>query len=111
MARMTQDSFVRSLSLLNIERSYNFKNSFEVTTMHRVLCDEDEHLRLRDLPSFYACATGLLAQMKYQLENGDEGDRLLDEASDFGMSHNLEDLQASNHGREALEVLRASLAR
>jgi len=102
---------VRGLSLLNIERAYNLRHSFEVTTMHRVLCDEDKHLRLRDLPSFFACGTGLLAQMRYQLEHGDQGDQLLDEARDFGMSQNPEGLRAINPAGEELEALRASLER
>jgi hypothetical protein len=59
-ARSTTNKFVRHLNLLNIENMYNFKKSVEVSTMDRILCDEAIHLTLRDLPSFYGCATGLL---------------------------------------------------
>ena len=50
--------------------------------MDRILCDEVAHLTLRDLPSFYACAADLLTQMKYQLENSDHRDQLLDYANE-----------------------------
>ena len=75
---MTDDQFVRGLNLFNIEKLYNLKKSMEVTTIDRVLCDEDKHLNLRDLPSFYACATGLLSALNYQLDTGDQKNYLLD---------------------------------
>lgn len=65
MARTTPDKFVRSLNLLNAEKLYGLRKSVEVTTIDRVLCDEIKHLNLRDLPSFYACATGLLSALNY----------------------------------------------
>ena len=43
---------------------YGLKKCMEVATIDRILCDEDRHLSLRDLPSFYANANGLLNQMK-----------------------------------------------
>jgi hypothetical protein len=63
ISRLTNDSFVRNLNLLNIEKLYNLAKPTEVTTIDRVLCDEDKHLNLRDLPSFYACASGLLSSL------------------------------------------------
>ena len=79
----TVNRFARCLNLFNLERMYTFKKSVEVSTMNRVLCDEAMHLTLRDLPSFYACAAGLLSQMTYQLENPDNRNGLLQEALEF----------------------------
>lgn len=110
IAKMTSDRFIRSLNLFNIEKLYNFKKSIEVAMMDRILCDEDKHLNLKDLPSFYACATESLSQMSYQLENGAHRDRLLDEALDFGKAeHNLA-LQTNEQLQEALTSLRANLS-
>ena len=59
------NDFVSRLNLISLEQAYGFKKSIEVTTIDRILCDEDKHLSLRDLPSFYASANGLLNQMKF----------------------------------------------
>jgi len=61
LAKMTTDKFTRRLNLFNLEKSYELKKTIEVSTIDRILCDEDKHLNLRDLPSFYACATELLS--------------------------------------------------
>jgi hypothetical protein len=91
IARLTAHRFALCVNLFNIEKLFNLGKSFEVTAMDRVLCDEDQHLNLRDLPSFYACATGLLQQMKYQLECGDHQDKLLEYAYEFGSASHLHD--------------------
>jgi len=52
--------FVQSLNLFNLEKFYGHRKSIEVATIDRILCDEDRHLSLKDLPSFYASANGLL---------------------------------------------------
>ena len=48
---------------MNLEKLYRMRKSVEVTTMDRVLCDEIKHLNLRELPSYFACATGLLSAL------------------------------------------------
>jgi len=58
MARSSK--FVQNLNLFNIEKMYGLRKSMEVSTIDRILCDEDRHLSLKDLPSFYASANGLL---------------------------------------------------
>jgi hypothetical protein len=50
----------RALNLYNIERIFSLEKSFEVVAIDRILCDENKHLTLRDLPSFYASANGML---------------------------------------------------
>jgi len=65
LLRMTADRFAHSLNLLNVERNYNLRKTIEVATIDRILSDEDKHLSLRDLPSFYACATELISTMKH----------------------------------------------
>ena len=76
--------FVQSLNLFNLEKLYGHRKSIEVATIDRILCDEDRHLSLKDLPSFYASANGLLKQMKNQL--GQEGlqDKMINEAYEYG---------------------------
>jgi len=44
-----------------LEKSYELGKTIEVSTIDRILLDEDKHLNLRDLPSFYACAAELLS--------------------------------------------------
>jgi len=45
--------------------------------MDRILYDEHKHLNLRDLPSFFASAQGLLSLFSDHLESGDS-DKLLE---------------------------------
>ena len=82
MARSSK--FVQSLNLFNLEKLYGHRKSIEVATIDRILCDEDRHLSLKDLPSFYASANGLLKQMKNQLGQEDLQDKMLNEAYEFG---------------------------
>lgn len=110
MARITPDKFVRSLNLLNIEKLYGLRKSVEVTTIDRVLCDESQHLNLRDLPSFYACATGLLSALNYQLETGESRDRLLDEACDFGTGESGQAPAREQQAQDLISSVRSNLS-
>mmetsp|Transcript_29535 Transcript_29535/g.44966 ORF Transcript_29535/g.44966 Transcript_29535/m.44966 type:complete len:171 (+) Transcript_29535:7704-8216(+) len=56
-----QSRFPYWLGLFTLEKAYNFPRPVEIVTMDRVLSDENIHLNLRDLPAFFASATGLLS--------------------------------------------------
>ena len=77
--------------------------------MNRVLCDEAMHLTLRDLPSFYACAAGLLSQMTYQLENSDNRNGLLQEALEFCEASSNQAHHVDEELQDGLSLLRTNL--
>lgn len=101
---------MRSLNLMNLEKLYRMRKSVEVTTMDRVLCDEIKHLNLRELPSYFACATGLLSALNHQLEAGSKRDELLDEAWRFGTATSHGAPALSPEAQEVIDRVRASLA-
>lgn len=74
---------------MNLEKIYRMRKSLEVTTMDRVLCDEIKHLNLRDLPSYFSCATGLLTSLNHHLETGNTKDDLLEAAWSLGSSNSV----------------------
>lgn len=95
------DWFVLALNQMNLEKLYRMRKSIEVTGMDRVLCDESQHLNLRDLPSYYACATGLLAALSHQLEMGNSREDHLAAARRYGGA----DYDASSLSAEAKSVI------
>lgn len=110
MARITSDWFVRSLNLMNLEKLYRMRKSVEVTTMDRVLCDEIKHLNLRELPSYFSCATGLLSALDHQLETGSKRNDLLDAAWSFGRADSEDAPPLSPEAQDVITGVRANLA-
>ena len=88
----TLSRFPKWLNLITLERSYGLGSSIEVTTMDRILHSESQHQNLRDLPSFFSCSTGLLSQLKDQLESPDLVEVLLNEAIEFGSQMESQDI-------------------
>ena len=55
------------MTLLTIEKHYNFPKQFEICTIDRILCDEAKQINLRDLPSYFYCSQSLMNEMNYLL--------------------------------------------